>query len=318
MDLDKARAEKMCAQYGGIAYDTFAQVLADEKVDAVILCNANCAHAEMSVQALQAGKHVLCEKPMALTDQQAQAVCRAAEAAQTLYMVAHNQRFDPANQKAKELLEQGAIGRVLTFQAAFCHGGPENWSIDAKKSMYFEKSASGFGALGDLAVHKIDLLRWMLATEFTTVYAHCATLDKKDSAGQPIAVDDNVILTLQTKAGAMGTVKASWTNYSCCESYVVLCGEKGKLEVFDGSNGAGTELCLYTGQGAIQRFPIENNGPSGVVDAFCKAILERAPSPVSAQEGTADIKILQAAMESSAIGKERILPETPQDERGET
>lgn len=91
------------------------------------ICTANATHAELSVRALQHGKHVLCEKPMATTSADAQKMVDAAARSGRMLMIGHNQRLVPAHKLAKEILESGRLSRTLSFQTTFSHGGPESW-----------------------------------------------------------------------------------------------------------------------------------------------------------------------------------------------
>lgn len=91
------------------------------------VCTANATHAELTVRALEHGKQVLCEKPMATTSADAQRMVDAAALSGKVLMIGHNQRLAPAHRLAKEILETGHLGRVLSFQTAFSHGGPESW-----------------------------------------------------------------------------------------------------------------------------------------------------------------------------------------------
>lgn len=119
------RAEQMAQKYGGKVYNCIEELLSDPKIDAVVICLANQAHAEVTIQSLKAGKDVLCEKPMATTIEDCEAMVDAANLSGKKLMIAHNQRLTKAHAKAKELLRKGIIGKILTFRTTFGHGGPE-------------------------------------------------------------------------------------------------------------------------------------------------------------------------------------------------
>ena len=110
-DLNRERAEKVAAQYGGKVYDTYFDLLNNPAIDAVSICVDNRSHAEITTYARYAGKHVLCEKPMAIT----LAECES--------MIGHNMRFDPVYRRAKELLDEGVIGDVITFRTVMGNAG---------------------------------------------------------------------------------------------------------------------------------------------------------------------------------------------------
>ena len=162
-DLNTARAKALAEQYGGRAYESVEALLADPNVDAVSVCSANASHAEITVAALEAGKHVLCEKPMATTLADCERMVSAAKKSGKRLMIDQNQRLAGAHVKARELIEQGEIGRVITFATAFRHGGPETWSIDPGQSTwFFDKKRAAMGAMADLGVHKTDLIQYLI------------------------------------------------------------------------------------------------------------------------------------------------------------
>ena len=124
---------------------------ADPAIDAVSVCVANFAHADLSIQALKAGKHVLCEKPMAITLEECQTMLAEAEKAGKRLLIGQNQRLAKAHAKAKELVAAGEIGRVITFRTFFGHGGPETWSITpGKNTWFFDKKRAAMGAMACL------------------------------------------------------------------------------------------------------------------------------------------------------------------------
>ena len=129
-DLFYDRAKEYAAKYGGTAYENYDTMLAEAPVDAVVVCTAARSHCEMTVKALLAGKHVLCEKPMAASLEEAEAMVEAANKNGRYLMIDQNQRLTKGHQYAKRLIERGEIGKIITFQTSFGHGGPEKWSID--------------------------------------------------------------------------------------------------------------------------------------------------------------------------------------------
>ena len=119
------RAEQMAQKYGGKVYNCIEELLSDPKIDAVVICLANQAHAEVTIQSLKAGKDVLCEKPMATTIEDCEAMVDAANLSGKKLMIAHNQRLAKAHAKAKELLRKGIIGSIdnkKTLKAADADG----------------------------------------------------------------------------------------------------------------------------------------------------------------------------------------------------
>ena len=117
----KSRAEDMAAKYGGKAYDTAEELLSDPEIDAVSVCAANNAHAELTIKALRAGKHVLCEKPMAISLADCEEMVRVAHEQGKLLMIGQNQRLTKAHELAKKMIADGEIGKVITFRRDLEH-----------------------------------------------------------------------------------------------------------------------------------------------------------------------------------------------------
>ncbi|MDF2961256.1 MAG: dehydrogenase, partial [Paenibacillus sp.] len=177
-DIVNERAEHYADQYGAKAFTNYEEMLQAVKPDAVSVNLPNVLHAPVSIAVVNAGAHVLVEKPMATTYEEGLAMIEAAKKNGVYLMVGHNQRLMPPHVKAKEILQTGKLGKVLTFRTSFGHPGPENWSIDGRNSWFFRKEEAIMGAMGDLGVHKSDLIRWLLDDEVSEVAAFVGTIHK--------------------------------------------------------------------------------------------------------------------------------------------
>lgn len=180
-DVNLSRAEELASRYGGKAYTSYEALLADPEIEAVSVLTPNFTHAEISIAALKAGKHVLCEKPMAVNLADCEAMVETAKQTGNKLMIGQNQRLTPAHRKARELIQSGAIGDVITFHTTFSHSGADNWSIDGKNSWFMDKNQSHFGAMADLGVHKTDLIVYLLGKKIKKASAVLGTLQKKIS-----------------------------------------------------------------------------------------------------------------------------------------
>ncbi|MGM9669148.1 MAG: Gfo/Idh/MocA family protein [Faecousia sp.] len=305
-DINLARAEELAQKYGARAYPTYEELLADPSIDAVSVCAANHAHAEISIAALKAGKHVLCEKPMAISLEECEAMVAAARASGKYLMIGQNQRLAKAHMKARELIAQGAIGKVLTFRTIFGHGGPETWSIDPGRNVwFFDKSKAAMGAMADLGIHKTDMIQYVLGTKIVKTQAVLTTLDKRDATGGLIGVDDNAICIYQMENGVIGTMTASWTYYAAEDNTTVIYGTKGELRLYDDPrysvrqiNADGTRVDYQIDQ--IQTN--DNQTASGVIDLFVKSLVENTPPEISGESVLHAMKAVFASIESSAKG----------------
>lgn len=299
------RAEMFAAEYGGKAYDSIPALL-ESGVDAVSICVSNEAHAVATIQALQAGCHVLCEKPMATTLQECIDMMEAAEACGKLLLLGHNQRFAKAHIKARQLIADGLIGRVLTFHTRFGHHGPEGWTGLAD-SWFFDKRQAAFGAIMDLGIHKTDLMHFLLDEPIVEVSAFVSTLDKKHADGSPIHVDDNAICLYRTRSGIPGTMHASWTFYGQEDNSTRIYGTEGILRCYDDPKDS---LIFERRDGTIERFPLDHmttnseqtsglRANTRVIDAFVDAILHGKKSPIDCQEALKAMRVIFAAAQSA-------------------
>lgn len=305
-DINVARAEELAQKYGGKAYSSYEALLADTQIEAVSICAANHAHAEISIAALKAGKHVLCEKPMAVTLEECEAMVAAAKESGKYLMIGQNQRLAKAHAKAKKLIEQGAIGKVLTFRTIFGHGGPETWSIDPGSNVwFFDKTKAAMGAMADLGIHKTDMIQYVLGTKIVKTQAVLTTLDKRDATGSLIGVDDNAICIYQMENGVIGTMTASWTYYAAEDNTTVIYGTKGELRLYDDPkysvqqiNADGTRIDYQIDQ--IQTN--DNQTASGVIDLFVDCLVEQKEPEISGANVLHAMKAVFASIESSARG----------------
>lgn len=298
-DIVEERAEKAAKEYGGKAYTDYEKLLADESIDLISVCLPNNLHAPVSIAASKAGKHVLCEKPMATSSEEAQAMIDAAKANDKKLMIGHNQRFIRSHEQAKALIEAGELGKIYSFRTAFGHPGPEAWSIDGRKSWFFDKKQAFIGAMGDLGVHKTDLIRYLLGEEVVEVGGFVETNAKKDTD-----VDDNAVCVLKTESGIIGTLAASWAYTSSEDNSTVIYGEKGILRLEDDPNYS--LIANYTNGdvvnyelGAIQTNEEGGQHNTHVIDHFVTAVVNDSDVLVSGEEGKKSLEVVLGALESS-------------------
>ena len=304
-DIVASRAEEMAEKYSAKAYFNYQDLLSDPQIDAVIVCNKNIDHATTTIDALKAGKHVLCEKPMSVSLEEADEMIRTAKQTNKFLMIGYNQRLFPAHIRAKELLKSKRPGKVLTFRSAFGHRGCEYWAIDGKDTWFFERRFVAFGTSADLAIHKIDLIRWLLDDEVSEVKTMAETLYKKNGKGEPIDVEDTMISLLRMTEGAIGTITASWiyarednsTTLYCENGIIRLLSDPQYDLIFEMNDGT-TE---YHNIGGAQTN--EKQTDSGVSALFVQSILNQEPPEFSGEEGKASLKVVLDALESAGYFK---------------
>ena len=220
-------------RYGYAKYYTdWRDMLKDESVQLFDNGGPNALHAEPSIVAAQAGKHVLCEKPLGRNPAESKAMWEAAEKAGVKHMVAFNYRFVPAIRQARELIESGALGRIYHYRAVYLqewvmshYGTPMIWRLN--------KAEAGAGALGDLGAHIIDLGRYLVG-EIESVGAMLRTFIPErplpDGSMAKVDVDDAFVATVGFANGAVGTLEA--TRFAAGRKnheVIEINGEKGSL-----------------------------------------------------------------------------------------
>ena len=223
--------------------------------------------------------------------------------------IGHNQRLTPAHKKAKEILASGELGRVISFTTAFGHKGPEMWSVDkSNNTWFFKKNAAAFGSMADLGIHKIDLMRYLIGGEVSSVFSRLATLDKKFPDGTPIEVDDNSIEILTFANGALGTVTTSWTHYGEeCNTSTLYC-EKGILKLYADPRYV---LQIVYADGTKAHFELDRmqtnddaqQTSSGVIDQVVESLLTGKKSVLDAEDILNSMRVVFACLESAESGQ---------------
>ena len=305
-DFTPGRAQEMVDVFGGKVFNTVEEILADTSIDAVSVCVANKYHAETAIAALKSGKHVLCEKPMATKLADCEAMVAAAKAAGKRLLIGHNQRLAPAHVKAKQILDSGELGRVISFQSTFGHRGPESWSVDqSANTWFFKKDAAEFGSMADLGIHKLDLIRYLVGGKVNSLFSTLATLDKKFPDGTPIEVDDNSVEILTFESGTIGTVTTSWTHYGEeCNATVLYC-EKGIMKLYQHPQYS-LEIAYSDGSkahyeiGRMQTNEDSKQESSGVIDMFVDAVTTGVSTPLDAEDILESMRVVFACAKSSA------------------
>ncbi len=305
-DLISERAEAMVEKYGGKLYKDYEELLADKDIDAVSVCTFNSNHASITIAAFEAGKHVLCEKPLAVSIEEAMSMIEASKKAGKYLMIGHNQRLAEGHIRAKEIIKSGELGKILSFKTTFGHSGPETWSADkGNHTWFFKKDKSCIGSLGDLGVHKADLMRWLIDDEIKEVSAFVTTQDKRNEKDEIIGVDDNAVCILKSKSGIMGTLTASWTYYGVSDNSTVLYCTNGIMKIYDDPefpiiiHKKNKEKVFIKVQNIQTN---DNQTTSGVIDLFIKSIKTNTSPEISGEEGLEALKIVMACLESSQKG----------------
>ncbi len=279
----RANAERFCAQHGvARGYTRLDAFLADPAIDVVWVASPNHLHKAQTVAALEAGKHVLCEKPMALDIAECRAMMRAAKKAGRLLTVGYNSRHHPRLQALREDWLAGRFGEPVQMHGQFHYrygDVPSNWwRLDDRKS--------GCWVLGDVGTHFVDLLRWYLG-EAKTVHAHLSNKAFKRSA-------DYAFLTLSFRNGAVGTMSSSLA--VTVGGGLELLGTEGHCRVDGGFVGLpGSVTTVERGGKPRTRALPAYDTYKAQVENVTRAVARGEPLKVSAEDGLANVRILERA-----------------------
>jgi predicted dehydrogenase len=201
-DANQAALDATIAEYGGEPFTDGLVLIASGNVDAVSICTPPVFHRDLVIAALEAGVAVLCEKPMARTLEDAQAMYDAAERTGTLFTVGFCHRFQPHIEAIKALIDDGELGSVMSYRNRFA-----GHKANAEQTWFANPAIAGGGVLADTSVHSIDTFRYLLGDP---VRIHAFTSTRETDLGPALKVDDTAVLTLQTADGTIGVIESSW------------------------------------------------------------------------------------------------------------
>jgi predicted dehydrogenase len=223
-DRDREKAESLARQTGARAVEDWRRAV-EAEVDAVIIATSHDQLAAIALGAVDAGRHVLIEKPAGKNVDEARTIANAATQRNVIAKVGFNHRFHPAMQKAREIIDQGALGPLMFIRARYGHGGRKGYEDEWR----CRPEISGGGEAIDQGSHLIDLSRWFLG-EVSLEYAAVPTYFWR------IPVEDNCFIALRSVTGQMAWLHASWTEWKNIFSFEIA-GRDGKLAI-DGLGGS--------------------------------------------------------------------------------
>lgn len=275
------RTQKTVEQFGGIAYRSLNEIWEDKLVDAVIICSPTPSHCELTISSLNAGKHVLCEKPMAMNIKEAKAMREAAKKSGKKLMISHNQRFYKPHMIAKELLRRNEIGKILTFRTFLgVVGRNDPTGVTWKNS------------IAEVGSHRIDLMRYLLGADVKKVFAHLMKLDLTlDTHG-----DDNGMVLLEYENGVTGIIVSSRTSYNANDRMTQIFGTEGAITLY----GEKHLVIVEKRNGEKKVYTLPNEFPQSVVEItgidekFIDSIVYDTEPIITAKDGEAVVRTIDA------------------------
>ena len=298
-DLDKGHAKKVASEYKiSRVYTDHLKMLENSDIDAVSVCLPNFLHAPISIDALKAGKHVLCEKPPARSAQEAKAMSDTASENGKTLMYALVQRFDGSTQRLKRLVRRGELGEIYFGKAGYVRRrgvpvGKEGWFVD--------KERSGGGALIDIGVHALDCVWWLMNSPrpvevMGTSYSHFGHLVPNDIKYD---VDDATFAQIRFENGATIILETTWALNLPGDNYIKVSGTKAgaTLNPFTlYTEKDGKELDKPLDAPSINSFDEE-------VKHFVECIIDGKEPISSAEQGIMLMQMLDGIYESAQKGR---------------
>ncbi len=311
-----SRAAKEFGTPDAVAYDECDALLTDERVEAVYVLTPNRFHADLTCRALRAGKHVLCEKPMAETYEDALRMLEARDASGKHLTIGYQYRQLPENRYLKRECEAGALGDIYYAKAlAVRRRGVPTWGT------FFSREAQGGGVLIDVGTHALDLALYMM-DNYEPAYCVGTTYCQFSHAEQPgnrwgdwdgrhYDVEDAAFGLIVMRNGATVYLESSWAlnTLQTNECKVVLCGTKGGADTLDGLrlNGVkhNTQYVLRPDFAATGDSPLaaKQNEDDRDCEIFLRAIRGEGTLCVKAEQAATVTRILQGIYRSAATGK---------------
>lgn len=292
-DLAAEEAER----YGVPYYADYRDLLARDDLAGVYVGTEPCRHLEVVREAAARGKHVLCDKPIALTLTEADDIIQVAKEAGIKLMVPFNPRFQLPVMKVKEALDSGQAGELVSIFAIKYGKLPTKIPGPANYGWLVDPEQAGGGGFLDIGIHAVDALRWLAGSEAQRVYAHIGT-----AIHEGLAVDDIGVITVEFENGVVGALSAGWANPDGYPTWLDV-----RFEVLT-TKGAFLIDSPYHDYWCYDLIRAERQywwrrDIVGLVDEFVKAILEDREPAITGEDARAALAIALAAYESARTGR---------------
>lgn len=257
--------------------------------DAIVVTSENSLHKEYSELAMKNGKHVLCEKPIATSEEDAHSMLKTAKENNVIFQMAFPVRYAPSIRQAKKEIEAGKLGKILSITATNHGRMPGGWFVN--------KELSGGGAVMDHTVHVVDIIRWLLNSEITEVSAEYETLI------YDIPVEDCGLLMLKLSNGAFMSLDCSWSRPKAHPYWgdvtLHLIGTKGSLWL----SAFNAKVKVYSNKNGVIWENFGDNFDASLVKEFINSIKEGREPLTTGRDGLEALKVALAAYKSKEINE---------------
>lgn len=307
-DIAEQRVKSCAARYNvPKVYSDYQELLALPEIDAVSVCLPNDLHAPVTIAALQAGKHVLCEKPMSRSLAEAEAMAAAARETGRTLAISVNYRWSwgPDSWYLKELIDGGRLGEVYYVRAVSLR---RRTFLRGQRTWFADKKRSGGAALVDMGSHLLDLAMW-LAADYVPVQVSGVT---RTAIMTDTDVDDFASALVRLQGGATVCLESTWESFTREGLSITVFGTRGGA-ILDQSQPAGKRLALFVADGNTQldytphSIVLESPREATVQEHFVRSIQAGSEPDNSMQCGLAVMRIIDAVYRSSVTGRDVVL-----------
>lgn len=297
-DVNGDRAQAFGKIYGAKAVNTYEELVADPEIDAICICTPSGTHAELAIKAVSHGKHVVLEKPMAITVQDCEDIIAACEATNAKLMVISQYRTLPGIQRTRELIRAGELGRLVICNVHMKYYRDEEYY---RGSWRGTRLMDGGGALMNQGIHGVDVLQY-LCGEIKSIQSNVRTLV------HDIEVEDTAVAVLEFENGALGVIEAATSTYPGFNRRIEICGDRGSVILKEGS----IERLILRDRGIYESYNIEDHdsansatvlditGHKNQISDFIKALRGDTGVEICDQyEGIKAVKIIEKIYNNS-------------------
>ena len=282
------KAERMAAEYGIPSgsiynYENYDEIAKNPAIDAVYIALPNSMHADYSIRAAKAGKHVLCEKPMATSVEQCRAMIGACESAGRKLMIGYRCQYEPANLRAVQLIREGTLGSIQSIESAFGFPiAPNEWRLD--------KKLSGGGPLVDVGIYCLNACRYLTGAEPTEVKGFASVVQQDGRFAQ---VEETLSWVMKFPGGTLASCTCTYG--SAMPGYFRVRGSRGAIMMEPAFNYDKLHLLArFEGKEALELAPDDPDPKQFLreVDHMADAVLQNKEPKTSGQEGLRDMELI--------------------------
>jgi UDP-N-acetylglucosamine 3-dehydrogenase len=297
LGINAELAKDEAQRYGIAYYNDYKQLLQRDDLEGVYLGTEPPRHLEVVSKAAAVGKHILCDKPIALTLEEADEIVRLSREAGMKLMVPFNPRFQLPLIKVKKALDGGEVGDLVSVFAIKYGKLPTKIPGSGEFDWFLDPDQAGGGGFLDIGIHAVDAMRWLAGSEARRVYAHIGAVLHQD-----LAVDDLGLVTIEFENGVVGALSAGWANPDGYPSWLDVRFEILTTEGAFLIDSPYHDYRCYDSTRAEKQYWWRRD-VDGLVNEFVEAILEDREPAITGEDARAALVIALAAYESSASGK---------------